>query len=108
MPPCRPGTTATARTASSGTASRTPAPATAALTADGGTDGARDLERRDRVADWRVLAGPGPLVARPVAVAAWNGLDTTITIGGSPAVVQVVALDDRGRTIRSSTPTAAA
>ena len=60
------------------------------------------------VSDWRVLAGSDPSSLAPVAVAAWNGLDTTITIGGSPAVVQVVALDDRGRTIRSSTPTAAA
>jgi hypothetical protein len=51
------------------------------------------------VARWRVLAGPTPRAAKPVAEAAWNGLDTAIALPGASAsapYVQVQALDGNG------------
>ncbi|WP_460355460.1 arylsulfotransferase family protein [Actinoallomurus acanthiterrae] len=51
------------------------------------------------VAHWRVLAGPAPNAARPVAEAAWNGLDTAIALPGTSAsapYVQIQALDADG------------
>ncbi|GAA0318817.1 arylsulfotransferase family protein [Actinoallomurus spadix] len=52
------------------------------------------------VARWRVLTGPTRKAAKPVAEAAWNGLDTAITLPGTSAsapYVQVEALDAHGR-----------
>jgi hypothetical protein len=51
------------------------------------------------VARWRVLAGPTENAVKPVAEAAWNGLDTAIALPGTSAsepYVQVQALDARG------------
>jgi hypothetical protein len=58
------------------------------------------------VADWRVLAGPDTGSLTTVAAAAWNGLDTAITIAGTPHDVKLVALDAHGRAIATSQPTA--
>ncbi|MCO5991906.1 arylsulfotransferase family protein [Actinoallomurus rhizosphaericola] len=54
------------------------------------------------VARWRVLAGPTPKAVKPVAEAAWNGLDTAIALPGASAsapYLQVQALDARGRVL---------
>lgn len=51
------------------------------------------------VARWRVLTGPTPNAVKPVAEAAWNGLDTTIALPGGSAsapYVQIQALDANG------------
>lgn len=48
---------------------------------------------------WRVLTGPAQNAVKPVAEAAWNGLDTTIALPGDAAsapYVQVQALDANG------------
>jgi hypothetical protein len=59
------------------------------------------------VADWRVLTGAGATSLEPVAVAAWNGLDTAVTISGTPNEVAVAALDARGHVLATSEPVAA-
>jgi hypothetical protein len=59
------------------------------------------------VAAWRVLAGSDAKALAPVATAAWAGLDTAVTVSGTPKVVEVVALDARGRVIERSEPVAA-
>jgi hypothetical protein len=51
------------------------------------------------VARWRVLTGPTQNALKPVAEAAWNGLDTTIALPGASALaryVQTQALDANG------------
>jgi hypothetical protein len=65
---------------------------------DGETDGPARL----------ILAGPDAGSLAPVAVTAWNGLDTVLTLPGAPAELEVVALDAHGRVLASSAPVAAA
>jgi hypothetical protein len=59
-------------------------------------------------ASWRVLAGPDASRLAPLDTAAWNGLDTAQKHSGAPQVVEVVALDARGRVLGSSEPTTTA
>jgi len=56
------------------------------------------------VARWRILAGPSATKLVPVRTAAWNGLDTNVTIAGVPKVVEVVALDPAGSVTATSKP----
>ena len=60
------------------------------------------------VVGWRLLAGQSQGDLKPVATAAWDGLDTPITVpaGARDAGrLQVQALDQRGRVIGSSSVT---
>jgi hypothetical protein len=57
-----------------------------------------------QVARWRILAGRSASRLSPVRTVAWNGLDTTIKIGGVPRELQIVALNGRGRVIARSKP----
>jgi hypothetical protein len=54
------------------------------------------------VARWRILAGRSAAKLTPVRTAAWNGVDTTIKIAGTPNDVQVAALDAHGGVIATS------
>jgi hypothetical protein len=80
--------------------------ATAQRNADGTTtvhaiwNGATDVAR------WIVVGGPHPHALRRLGTAAWNGLDTTITLKGAAGQVAVVAEDDAGREIDRSAPVA--
>jgi len=56
------------------------------------------------VARWRILAGRSTAKLSPVRTVAWNGLDTTIKIGGVPRELQIVALDARGNVVAMSKP----
>ncbi|MCO5993193.1 arylsulfotransferase family protein [Actinoallomurus sp. WRP9H-5] len=59
------------------------------------------------VARWRVLAGPTQNAMKPVAEAAWNGLDTAIALPGASAsapYVQVQALDANGTVLDTGAP----
>jgi hypothetical protein len=80
--------------------------ATATHNADGTTTVHAVWNGATRVADWRLLAGPDASSLTPVAVAAWNGLDTTVTLGGAPGEVEVAALDAHGHTLATSQPVA--
>ena len=57
------------------------------------------------VARWRILAGRSAAKLSRVRTVAWKGLDTTITLGGAPKELQIVALDARGSVIAMSKPT---
>jgi hypothetical protein len=61
------------------------------------------------VARWRVLGGPSATGLKPLAVSAWNGLDTAIAAptGAALSYVEVEALDNCNRVIGRSpvTPT---
>jgi hypothetical protein len=81
--------------------------ATAAPNASGTTTVHAIWNGATDVAEWRVLAGPDATALAPVATAAWNGLDTAITVAGAPQEVEVVALDARGHVIGASQPVAA-
>jgi hypothetical protein len=54
------------------------------------------------VASWEVLGGAAPGSLSPVGSAAWNGLDTVITVPGPLNDVQVVAMDSAGSAIGTS------
>lgn len=54
------------------------------------------------VVAWRVLAGDSPTALTPVLTAAWNGLDTAISLGGQYASLQLVALDSTGNALGRS------
>jgi len=84
--------------------------ATAQPTSGGGTLVHAIWNGATRVARWDVLdasAGTGDDDRRPVASAAWNGLDTAITTGPSLQSVVVVARDREGRRIGQSAVTVA-
>ena len=85
-----------------------PPAATATKNADGTTTVHAVWNGATDVSDWRILAGPDAASLAPVAVTAWNGLDTALTLPGAPAELEVVALDARGRVLASSAPVAAA
>jgi Arylsulfotransferase (ASST) len=57
-----------------------------------------------KVARWRILAGRSAAKLSAVRTAAWNGLDTAITIAGVPKEIEVVALDDGSGVIATSRP----
>lgn len=54
---------------------------------------------------WRVLTGPTRNTVKPVAEAAWNGLDTAIPLPGASAApyVQIQALDANGAVLGTGT-----
>jgi hypothetical protein len=54
------------------------------------------------VASWEVLGGAAPGSLSPVGSAAWNGLDTVITVPGPLNDVQVVAMNSAGSAIGTS------
>jgi hypothetical protein len=56
------------------------------------------------VARWRILAGASVAKLAPVRTVAWNGLDTTVEIAGTPRAVELVALDSQGRVLATSKP----
>ena len=85
-----------------------PPVATATRNADGTTTVHAVWNGATDVADWRILAGPDPGSLAPVAVTAWNGLDTALTLPGGPAELEVAALDARGHVLATSAPVAAA
>jgi hypothetical protein len=58
------------------------------------------------VASWEVLGGAAPGSLSPVGSAAWNGLDTVITITGPVNDIQVVAMNSAGSAIGTSAVTA--
>jgi hypothetical protein len=55
-----------------------------------------------QVASWEVLGGSAPGSLSPVGSAAWNGLDTVITVPGPLNDVQVVAMNSAGSAIGTS------
>jgi hypothetical protein len=55
-----------------------------------------------QVSRWEVLAGREPRFLTRIVSTAWNGLDTATTVPGTPAYVQVVALDRYGRELGRS------
>ncbi|HVY96876.1 MAG TPA: arylsulfotransferase family protein [Solirubrobacterales bacterium] len=59
-------------------------------------NGATEVQR------WLVLSGRRPDHLRPAGSAAWDGLDTQISVHTRDPYVEVVALDDRGRPIGRS------
>ncbi|MGW5414198.1 arylsulfotransferase family protein [Actinomadura geliboluensis] len=54
------------------------------------------------VARWRVLGGDAPAALKPVAEAAWQGLDTAVRLDPLPRFVKVEALDAHGTSMGSS------
>jgi hypothetical protein len=54
------------------------------------------------VATWQVFGGSTPGTLSLLGSAAWNGLDTTITIPGQMNDIQVVAVDSTGNAIGTS------
>jgi hypothetical protein len=54
------------------------------------------------VARWVVLGGGDRGVLWPIGEGAWNGLDTKITVKGTPARVKVIAFDAFGRILGGS------
>src|SRR5262249_33501048 len=67
-----------------------PPVATATKNADGTTTVHAVWNGATDVADWRILAGPDAGSLAPVAVTAWNGLDTALTLPGAQAELEVV------------------
>jgi hypothetical protein len=55
-----------------------------------------------RVARWIVVGGRRGRALFPIGSAEWNGLDTSLTVGGRPRLVAVVAEDGEGRFIGRS------
>jgi hypothetical protein len=88
--------------------------ATAQRQSDGSTIVHATWNGATEVARWDVLSSSGQGRAsngegndrQPVASAAWNGLDTTITVTGSLTSVRVIARDSAGREIGRSPVTA--
>jgi arylsulfotransferase ASST len=58
------------------------------------------------VATWRVLGGASPDALRPIASAAWNGLETRIPLPGGQRYVVARAVSAKGKVLGSSAPTA--
>jgi hypothetical protein len=56
------------------------------------------------LARWRVLAGKNASQLAPVAEAFKRGFETRIVLPSRPRYVEVQALDERGRVLRTSTP----
>ena len=75
---------------------------TALLNADGSIAVHAIWNGATRVASWQVMGGASAGSLGPVASAAWNGLDTAITVTGRPASLQAVALDSAGSVIGQS------
>jgi hypothetical protein len=74
------------------------------LNADGSTAVHAVWNGATEVASWEVLTGSSTSDLAVVATQPWNGLDTVVTVPGSPAVIEVVALDASGTTIGTSAP----
>jgi hypothetical protein len=58
------------------------------------------------VARWQILGGPSVDELAAVADTPWNGLDTAVAVRGTPAVIEAVALDAKGKVIGRSAPLA--
>ena len=56
------------------------------------------------VARWQILGGPSADELAAVADTPWNGLDTAVAVRGTPAVVEAVALNAKGKVIGRSAP----
>jgi len=56
------------------------------------------------VARWRVLAGKNPSQLASVAEGSKRGFETQIVLPSRPRYVEVQALDERGRVLRTSKP----
>ena len=76
--------------------------ATAQRNADGTTTVHAIWNGATEVARWIVVGGPHPRALRRLGTAAWNGLDTTITLKAAADQLAVVAEDDAGREIDRS------
>lgn len=75
--------------------------------ASGGTTVHAIWNGATRVARWHVLGGPSAQLLRHIGSAEWHGLDTAITVTGTPTYVQVIAEDRDGREIGRSAVTPA-
>ncbi len=85
------------------TGAPTSAPAIAAASASGGRARVYASWNGDtRTASWRVLAGASANTLAPVATAARNGFETSVTTPGPAAYVAVQALDASGAVLASS------
>jgi hypothetical protein len=80
----------------------TPPTANAQLNGDGTTTVHAIWNGATEVAEWLVLAGPDATSLEPAATVPWNGLDTTVTLNATPAIVEVEALDAHGHLIGES------
>ncbi|HKP90089.1 MAG TPA: arylsulfotransferase family protein [Thermoleophilaceae bacterium] len=78
------------------------APDVAARAADGKTDVFASWNGATEVARWQVRAGSSKSTLAPVATVARDGFETKATIGGTPAFVQVRALDASGTPLGTS------
>ncbi len=72
------------------------------LNADGTTAVHAVWNGATEVASWQILAGDGAGNLSVVTTVPWNGLDTEAAVPGSPAEVQVIALDATGTAIGTS------
>jgi hypothetical protein len=77
-------------------------PAVTAQAADSGTTVHAIWNGATEVRHWEVLGGRTPRTLTRLTSAPWNGLDTAVAVPGTPAYVQVVALDLYGREIGRS------
>ncbi len=72
------------------------------LNADGTTAVHAVWNGATEVASWQILAGDSSGNLSVVTTVPWNGLDTEASVPGSPAEVQVIALDVSGNVIGTS------
>ena len=81
----------------------TTVPTAAALQDSDGTTAVHAIwNGATNVASWQVFGGSTPANLSLIGSAAWNGLDTAITVPGLVGNIQVVALDSSGNTIGTS------
>jgi hypothetical protein len=78
-------------------------PPALAASASGGTVNAyASWNGSTEVQNWRLLGGASASTLKPLTTVRWNGLETRVSVPSSANVVQVQALDARGRVLSSS------